>query len=232
MPVPVDALLPLSLLEGVRAVDRPIEDPDTEFVAELRNKRLGLSDTVLAQIGRYTEAVRRRQRAAPDEVAALARLIGRRPDAAAVFREAGRQLAARAYATLGGGVRGAVHALPNVVARPLAVRQARRLAHRYLGGRLERGVGALVFEVPRSLTADAAPPGVGCEFYSAGVAELLRLLVGQAGPVEHERCATLGDARCRWRVTWPPSAIRVESMAAEPLPVPDPSIVPPAGETS
>ena len=229
MAVPVDALLPLSLLEGVRAIDRPIEDPDTEFVAELRNKRLGLSDTVYAQIQRYTEAVRRRQRAAPDEVAALARLIGRRPDAEAVFREAGRQLAARAYATLGGGVRRAVHALPSIVARPLAVRQARRLARRYLGGRLERGAGALVFEVPRSLTADAAPPGVGCAFYSAGVAELLRLLVGQADLVEHERCATFGDARCRWRVTWPPTGTPEESTAApEPRPASEESSAPAA----
>ncbi|MGZ8456930.1 MAG: hypothetical protein ACXWZ4_10060, partial [Gemmatirosa sp.] len=80
MAAPVDALLPLSLLEGVRAVDRPIDDPETEFVAELRNKRLGLSETVLAQIRRYTEAVRRGQRAAPADVAALARLIDRRPD--------------------------------------------------------------------------------------------------------------------------------------------------------
>src|SRR5438067_110871 len=33
----IDALLPLSLLEGVRAVDRPVVDPETEFVDELRN---------------------------------------------------------------------------------------------------------------------------------------------------------------------------------------------------
>jgi predicted hydrocarbon binding protein len=202
MAAPVDALLPLSLLEGVRAVDRPIVDPDTEFVAELRNKRLGLSDTVLAQISRYAEAVRRRQRAAPDEVAALARLIGRRPDAEAVFREAGRYLATRAYGSLGGGVRRAVRGLPGVVARPLAVRQARQLTRRYLGGRVERAAGALVLEVPRSLTADAAPAGIGCAFYGEGFAELLRLLTGRDDPVEHERCAANGDGRCRWRIAF------------------------------
>ena len=35
---------------------------DAELVPELRNKRLGLSDTVYAQIQRYNEAARRHQR--------------------------------------------------------------------------------------------------------------------------------------------------------------------------
>ena len=60
----VDALLPLSLLEAVRDVDTPEGAAETEFVDELRNKRLGLSDTVYSQIKRYTEAVRRNQRTA------------------------------------------------------------------------------------------------------------------------------------------------------------------------
>ena len=89
----VDSLLPLSFLEAVRNVDTPDDDPDTELVAELRNKRLGLSDTVYAQIRRYSDAVKRSQRTVRDEAVALARLIGRRPDAEAVFRAAGRYLA-------------------------------------------------------------------------------------------------------------------------------------------
>ena len=48
----VDALLPLSLLEAVRDVDTPEGVLETEFVDELRNKRLGLSDTVYSQIQR------------------------------------------------------------------------------------------------------------------------------------------------------------------------------------
>src|ERR671939_867573 len=99
----VDALLPLSLLEAVRTVDTPSTpegEYDAEFVAELRNKRLGLSDTVYSQIRRYTEAVKRRQRPQHEEAVALARLIGRPPDAGAVFRAAGRYLAQEAYETL------------------------------------------------------------------------------------------------------------------------------------
>src|SRR5690349_16355436 len=134
----VDALLPLSLLEAVRAVDLPVIDPDTEFVGELRSRRLGLSDTVLAQIRRYTDAVKRSQRTSTEEVVALARLIGRRPDAEEVFRAAGRFLAERAYEKIPGSTRRLVHRMPRLLSRPLALRQMRRLARRYFAGTLAR----------------------------------------------------------------------------------------------
>ena len=108
----VDSLLPLSFLEAVRNVDTPDDDPDTELVAELRNKRLGLSDTVYAQIRRYSDAVKRSQRTARDEAVALARLIGRRPDAEAVFRGAGRYLANEAYQSISPMTRRVMLTLP------------------------------------------------------------------------------------------------------------------------
>ena len=89
----IHAQVPLSLLEAVRAVDRPDEGHETEYVPELRNKRLGLSDTVLAQIRRYADAVRRGHGIDRDEGAAIARLLSRRPDAEVVFRAAGRHVA-------------------------------------------------------------------------------------------------------------------------------------------
>ena len=209
MAASVDALLPLSFLEAVRAVDRPIEDPETEFVAELRNKRFGLSDTVQAQIRRYGEAVRRSHRLAADEVAALARLIGRRPDAEQVFRDAGRLMAERAYATIPGPTRRIVRGLPGLLARPLALRQVRRLARRYFDGRVQRVGGSLLLEVPAPVTAAATPgsPGptaddVGCAFYEAGLAELLRLLVDYVGVVQHVRCDLRGEGACQWRADW------------------------------
>src|SRR3569833_81893 len=96
----VDALLPLSLLEAVRNVDTPSDQIDAEYVDELRNKRLGLSDTIYAQIKRHTEAVRKGQRTGQDESIALAKLIGRRPDSEAVFRAAGRFMAKQSYRTI------------------------------------------------------------------------------------------------------------------------------------
>ena len=194
MPPTVDALLPLTFLEAVRAVDRPDDDPDAEFVAELRNKRLGLSDTVHAQIRRYSEAARRRQRQAADEVAGLARLIGRRPDAEAVFRAAGHLLGERAYAALPGPTRRVVHALPAPAARPLALRQLRRLARRYLGGTVRRDGAAVVLEVPAPFDGPAAA------YYEAVFGELLGRLVG--APVARvERIAREDGALAgaRWR---------------------------------
>lgn len=199
----VDALLPLTLLEAVRTVDRAIDDPDTEFVEELRNKRLGMSDTVQSQIRRYGEAVRRAHRLAADETVALARLIGRRPDAEAVFAAAGRLLAERAYATVPSLTRRASRALPGVLARPLALRALRRLVRRYFNGRLFREGSALLLEVPAPVTLPpAAERDAGCAYYTAGFGELLRLLVAHGGAVEHVRCVTREEGGCEWRVSW------------------------------
>jgi hypothetical protein len=201
----VDALLPLSLLEAVRNVDTPQGDFEAEFVPELRNKRFGLSDTVYAQIRRYADAVRRSQRTGSDEVVALARLIGRRPDAEAVFRSAGRFLAGEAYRTISAPARRLMLALPAMLARPLALRHARRIARRYFDGRVSRQGSSVLLEVPRSLTIDTAPRSVGCAYYEAGLRELMRLLVNGVGAVEHVSCRARGEATCTWRADWRPA---------------------------
>lgn len=197
----VDALLPLSLLEAVRDVDTP-QELDSEFVDELRNKRLGLSDTVYLQIKRYADAVRKGQRAAQDESVALAKLIGRRPDAEAVFRAAGRYLAREAYKTISPITRAGLRAMPSVVARPVALRRARKIAERYLNGTVRRVGGYVLLDVPRSVTLNTAPGSVGCSYYEAMLRELLALLIGGVGSVDHVRCAGRGEGSCEWRADW------------------------------
>lgn len=197
----VDALLPLSLLEAVRDVDTP-GDLDSEFVDELRNKRLGLSDTVYLQIKRYADAVRKRQRTGQDESVALAKLIGRRPDAEAVFRAAGRYLARESYGTINSFARKMLRLLPSVVARPLALRRARTIAGRYANGTVRRVGGYVLLEVPRSVTLNTAPASIGCAYYEAMLRELLRLLIGGVGSVDHVRCAGRGEGTCEWRADW------------------------------
>jgi predicted hydrocarbon binding protein len=198
----VDALLPLSLLEAVRDVDKPEELLEAEFVDELRNKRFGLSDTVYTQIKRYTEAVRRNQRTAQDEAIALARLIGRRPDAEAVLRAAGRFLAREAYMTVSPVTRGALRFMPSLIGRPLALRKVRQIARRYLNGNVRRVGTYVLLEIPRSITVGVAAGGAGCAFYEATLRELLRLLVGTTGAVEHTRCEGRGEGSCEWRADW------------------------------
>ena len=197
----VDALLPLSLLEAVRNVDTPAE-LDSEFVDELRNKRLGLSDTVYLQIKRYSEAVRKRQRTAQDESVALAKLIGRRPDAESVFRAAGRYLAREAYATISIPMRKMLRVLPSVIARPLALRRARAIAERYANGTVRRVGAYVLLDVPRSVTLNTAPSSIGCAYYEAMLRELLMLLIGGVGSVDHVRCAGRGEGTCEWRADW------------------------------
>lgn len=198
----VDPLLPLSLLQAVRDVDTPIDQFDAEYVDELRNKRLGLSETVYAQIRRHAEAVSRGQRTPLEESVALARLIGRRPDAEEVFRTAGAYLARESYLTLSAVTRRLLRLLPSALARPIAYRRASRIAERYLNGRVRRVGGFLHLEVPRSITVDTAPNGIGCTFYESTVRELLRLLVGAIGSVEHTRCAGRSEGACEWRADW------------------------------
>jgi predicted hydrocarbon binding protein len=204
MPAPVDALIPLSLLEAVRTVDLPDNDLEAEFVHELRNKRLGLSDTVFAQIKRFTEAVRRKQRTDFDEAAGIARLIGRRPDAEAVFREAGRFFARQVYRTISPLTRKMLRTLPALFTRPIALRQARRIAQRYLQGSVRRVGGTIMLEMGDSVTRDAAPKLGGCSYYESALRELIQLMVGGVGAVDHVRCATRGEGHCEWRAEWRP----------------------------
>ncbi|HEU4566124.1 MAG TPA: hypothetical protein VFS05_15795 [Gemmatimonadaceae bacterium] len=202
MSTSVDALLPLSFLQAVRRVDTPDDDSEAEYVSELRNKRLGLSETVYAQIRRYSDAVKRNQRSASDEVVALARLIGRRPDAEVVFREAGRILAGEAYQTIPSHTRRMLRALPAFLTRPMSLGRIRRIAQRYLNGHVRRVGSSLILEVAEPVTLDSAPLGRGCLFYEACLRELVELTTGVRGVVEHSRCTSRAEGACEWRAEW------------------------------
>ena len=136
--------------------------------------------------------------------------LGRRPDAEAVFRAAGRHMATESYRTIGVVARRMMRLLPAFMARPLALSHSRRIARRYLRGRISR-VGAQVYlEVERSVTLDTAPRSVGCTYYEASLKELLRLLVNSVGAVEHVGCATRGEGTCAWRAEWKPTFAQQE----------------------
>jgi hypothetical protein len=200
----VDALLPLSFLEAVRHVDAPDEDL-AELVSDLRNKRFGLSETVYKQIKRFTDAVKRRQRTSYDEAVGLATLIGRRPDAEAVFRADGRYLAVEAYQSISPVTRRILLLMPSLITRPIALRHCRRLASRYFNGRVTRTGSSIFLEVTRSVTANSAQRSIGCTYYEAGLKELLRLMVNSVGGVEHVRCDARGEGSCSWRAEWRPT---------------------------
>lgn len=198
----LDPLVPLALLEAVRTVDLPEGDLETEYVEELRTKRFGLSDTVHAQIRRYHEAVKRGIRPAVDEAVGISRLIGRRPDAEAVFREAGRNIARRTYERVPAPLRRLTRVLPSLFARPLALGQIRRIGQRYFGGEVRRVGASIHLEVRESVTLDSAAKQAGCTFYESALRELMQQLVVGVGSVEHVRCASRGEGTCEWRAQW------------------------------
>lgn len=202
LPRTVDALVPLALLEAVRLVDAPDGDLEAELVPELRNKRLGLSETVYAQVRRYNVAVRRGQRIPFDEAVALAKLVGRRTDAEVVLRSAGRYLANESYARVAPLSRAIMRSVPGMLARPMALRHMRRIAVRYLGGAIARVGSSVLLSVPSSVTLDTGPRETGCSFQEATLRELLKLLVDGAGAVDHVRCASRGEGVCEWRAEW------------------------------
>jgi hypothetical protein len=212
----VDAQVPLSLLEAVRAIDQPAASSETEYVPELRNKRLGLSDTVYAQIRRYGDASRRDQRISREEAAGIARLLSRREDAHDVFRAAGQLLARASFGTLSPATKSMLVALPGIFTRPVALRRLRRLAERYLEGGIRR-VGAYVYlTVSDAVAAENEDGDPGAVFYEAALREYVALLVGASGAVDCTRSARRGGVY-EWRAEWraaPPAERRALRAAA------------------
>jgi predicted hydrocarbon binding protein len=199
----VNAIVPLSLLEAVRSVDIPEgEDIDVEYVQEHRNKRLGLSDTVIAQIRRYKDAMKRNQPIAIHEAAGISRLIGRRPDAESIFTRAGTIVANRIYQLISATRRQIIHLLPGFLARPLAFRQVKKAGEKYLGASVRRVGASIVVGVKESVTFETAPKGIGCLYYESALRELLKLLVNGGGMIDHVHCRERGEDICEWRAEW------------------------------
>ena len=86
--------------------------------------------------------------------------------------------------------------LPWVMARPIALRHARRIATRYLGGNVRRVGSFLVLDVPRSVTLGAAPGSDRVRVLRGDAAELLRCSSDGGGAVEHTRCTRRGEGSC------------------------------------
>jgi hypothetical protein len=196
----VDPLLTVSLLEAVRQLDQPESDHDAEYVQELRNKRFGLSDTVYAQIKRYHEAIRRGTSVPREEAGAIARLLGRRADADAVFRAGGRRMARASFETLSPIARTLLAVLPSLAVRPIALGYLKRLAARYLHARVTRVGGFIFLAVDDAVAADNEQSDVGAVFYEAVLREYVALLVGGAGAIERTKATP--DRCYEWRAEW------------------------------
>jgi hypothetical protein len=195
----VPALLPLSVLEAVQNIDTPQDDGLGALEDELAGKRLGLSATVAAQVVRYREQVRAGGEVSDEEALAVFRLVGRRPDAALVYADAGRRAARYSAKRLGTGSRALIAAAPGRAGVTLALRASARLGRRWLLADLHVSEGTIRCEMADSLGFRARDDGTGCHFYTAAIAELLRQVGDLEWTVLHELCRGRGDRRCLWR---------------------------------
>lgn len=202
MPPTVHARVPLSLLQALREVDSPEGEAEAEYVDELRNKRLGLSNTVFDQIRKYVTAVKEGRPIAIVEATGISTLIGRRADAEKIFQAAGRRLAADMIFTIPAPLRRIIPILPGFLARPMALSQIRKIAAKFMSSSVNRTGSSLILAVHDSVSVDSAPRAIGCTYYESAFRELLRRTIHGGGAVEHVRCASRGEGACEWRADW------------------------------
>lgn len=202
------SILPLAILEAMRNLDSPSDEEVAEYVDEMLKKRLGLSETVAAQIGRYETVVRRDGPVSAEELEQILRLVSRRTDAALVLADGGRRAARRAVRRLGPMTRWSARHLPRFFRRAVGFRASRRAATEVFAASFGTEGLQTVAVIAHTIPVRATPDGAACAFYAAAFAELLRQLVDFDGAMLHSRCRCRGDERCEWRSTPVPGSRR------------------------
>ena len=196
----VPAALPLAVLQAVQDLDAPAADGLDEFHEDLSRKRLGMSETVAFQIDRFNRLARGGADVDAEQLVALFRLVGRRPDAALVFSDAGRR--AGHHAVSESGKRVWLGLLPGGARRRAGFRLACQRAQRAFGLQLTRPDNPAATLEDR-LPVVATDDGAACAFYGAGLAEILRRLIDFEGAMMHTHCRGRGDTACKWHAVAP-----------------------------
>ena len=187
----VSALVALTFLEVIKASDRPFEVFEEEDTSITMPRRLGLSDVVERQIRNYQVETKRGRKISDEEFGDLVRLVGRRPDARAVFLECGTRLA------------GKLPPQAKFVPRRLALALARRRVRKRLRALFGRRVGgfadgAFVLEGRSLLFIQSDSGGDACSLVSGLCSATLNGSVKDPPTIAHLACEARGDAFCRW----------------------------------
>jgi predicted hydrocarbon binding protein len=191
--------LPLSILESVRRHDRPTELLEEEDLTASLPRRLGLTGVVETQIQRYHDAVRRRRPVPADDITHLLRLVLRRPDAAAILREAGSDVARRLIRRHPGRLLSRLP-LPRSARMAAARRATQRVMRRLAGPATLKVEGSLSVELRDSVGALRGEGGTACVLYSAVIQEIVYQTTGQRLEVHETHCANWGDVSCVWTI--------------------------------
>ena len=197
-PTQTSAIVPLAVLQAVRTIDQQGPERILQFNEDLVPKRLGMNPTVMAQIERYRALALRNDVVGLEEVVQLFRLVGRRADAGLAFSQGGRLAARHALHQMPAAVRIAHKIGPQRVRHRLGLSAATRLAAKVFGATMSFEGEDGVVVVAHPVTTEATPEGVGCSFYAAAMAELLRSLTNFDGAMLHDVCMARGDECCRW----------------------------------
>ncbi len=189
-------ILPLALLEAVRTHDRPVEVLEDEDLTVSLPRRLGLSDVVLSQIRRYEAEVAAGRRVPMPELVDLLRLVLRRPDAAEILMDAGRDVARTRFKRVPDWLVKFYRATP----RRLALVGVRRATDRFL--RTIAGATRITLRKPLVVEFKDSPTGrldvTACVLYTGAIEEIARLYLGTDQRVIHSLCNARGDAVCEW----------------------------------
>src|SRR5690606_5287339 len=129
----VAPILPLLLLESIRAHDRPREVLQNEDLASSLPRRLGLTGVVESRIRRYEEEQRRGRGVPLDDVLDLIRLVLRRPDAELILRQTGEELARRHFKRISAATVSALGCLPGTAGAAALRRAVRSMLRRATG---------------------------------------------------------------------------------------------------
>lgn len=189
-------MLPLALLETVRSHDRPPEVLEDEDLTVSLPRRFGLSDVVLTQIRRYEAAVESGRRIPLSELMDLLRLVLRRPDAAEILMDTGRQVARWYFERVSGTSVRLYRLLPGGLGLIGVRRAVRRMLRGVVGGT------RIGIRKPVTVTMGNSPTGridgTACVLYTGAIEEMVRLYRGSTSRVVHSRCSARGDALCEW----------------------------------
>ena len=187
----VSALVALTILEVLRASDRPFEVFEEEDTSITMPRRLGLSDVVERRIRNYQKETKKGHKISDEEFGNLVRLVVRRPDARAVLLECGTRLA------------GKLPRQPRLVPRKLALALARRKVSKRLRALFGRRVGGFadsgfVLEGRSLLFIQSDSGGDACSLVSGLCSATLSQSLKDPPTITHIACEARGDPYCRW----------------------------------
>ncbi|MDR0787172.1 MAG: hypothetical protein LBG44_04840 [Gemmatimonadota bacterium] len=198
----VNPVLPLFLLQTMRDHDQPDEILEDEDITYSMPRRLGLSEVVRLQIGRFEDELKHNRFQLPSELEDLYRLVTKRSDAEEIFRDAGERVASYYWNERRASGRGFVRILPRPLAAIAAQRAGKRMFRELVGGsrfRLTRRPVSLRIENPISARADSS--GAACSLYSGALSRLLEVYTGRRYRILHSSCATRGEPEsCEWTI--------------------------------